>query len=231
MEGQPVKEFDKAYLSIRELILSMKINPGDAITELSLAEQLAIGRTPVREALKRLEHDGLITTQNGRKTVYTLSAKEVSDIFDLKICLESATAAWAAERGSDAHRTALRAVLDQMRTLAQEPPADVWQDTDSPFLQAWLAADRQLHHLLFQMAGNGRTEDIVQKLNLQWHRLRVGIYTIEGRVERGFAEHETFVQAVLERGPEAAHAAMSSHLSNLKNELLRLMKVFHYPGA
>ncbi len=231
MELQSVKEFDKAYLSIRELIVSMKINPGDPLTELALAEQLAIGRTPVREALKRLEQDGLITTQNGRKTVYTLSAKEVADIFDLKICLESATAAWAAERGTPAERTELRAVLDQMRTLAKEPPADVWQDTDSVFLQRWLKADWQLHHLLFQMAGNGRTEDIIQKLNLQWHRLRVGIYTIEGRVERSFTEHETFVRAVLDDNPEAARTAMISHLSNLKNELLRLMKVFHYPGT
>ncbi len=231
MNSSSLNEFDKAYSSIRKLIVGMKINPGDAITELALAEQLAIGRTPVREALKRLEQDGLIITQNRRKTVHTLSAKEVAELFDIKICLESATAAWAAERGTDADRAELKKALDEMRLLAQEPPADVWQDTDSVFLQRWLAADQQLHRLLFQMAGNSRAAEIVQKLNLQWHRLRVGIYTIEGRIERGFAEHETFVQAVLNRDSEAARTAMSDHLTNLKNELIRLMKVFHYPSA
>lgn len=230
MDASPVKEFDRAYLSIRELIVGMKINPGDAITELALAEQLSIGRTPVREALKRLEQDGLITTQNGRKTVYALSVAEVAEIFDLKIILESAVAGWAAERGTAADRTQLKTVLDELRHLASQPPADVWQDTNSAFLQQWLDTDRRLHQLLFQMAGNGRAEDVIQKMNMQWHRLRVGIYTIEGRIERGFAEHETFVQAVLTGDAEAAQQAMSLHLTNLKSELLRLMRVFQYPG-
>lgn len=230
MDAPPVKEFDKAYQSIRELIVGMKINPGDAITELALAEQLAIGRTPVREALKRLEQDGLITTQNGRKTVYTLSVAEVAEIFDLKITLESAVAGWAADRGTDTDRAQLKTVLDELRHLASQPPADVWQDTNSPFLQAWLDTDRRLHQLLFRMAGNGRAEEVIQKLNTQWHRLRVGIYTIEGRIGRGFAEHETFVLAVLTGDSEAARQAMSLHLTNLKNELLRLMRVFQYPG-
>ena len=229
MEAPPVKEFDKAYQSIRELIVSMKINPGDAITELALAEQLAMGRTPVREALKRLEQDGLITTQNGRKTVYTLSIAEVAEIFDLKITLESAVAGWAAERGNPTDRASLKTVLNELQELARHPPADVWQDTDSPFLQHWLDTDRRLHQLLFRMAGNGRAEEVIQKLNMQWHRLRVGMYTIEGRIERGFAEHETFVQAVLAGDAEAARQTMSHHLTNLKSELLRLMRVFQYP--
>ncbi len=68
-------------------------------------------------------------------------------------------------------------------------------------------------------------------MNIQWHRLKVGMLALEGRIEKTVAEHEAFVQAILEKNPEKAEQAMQEHMKNVKRELIKLMKVFHYPSA
>ena len=80
---------ESAYKRIQDLILGMDIKPGETITENALSNRLGIGRTPVREALKKLEQEGLIITTNRRKRVNVLTVKEIADIFDIKACLEA----------------------------------------------------------------------------------------------------------------------------------------------
>jgi DNA-binding GntR family transcriptional regulator len=219
---------DQAYNIIQHLILSMQIKPGEVVTENSLSDQLGIGRTPVREALKKLEQEGLIETENRRKRVYVLTIREVSDIFDIKIKLESAVACWAAERGKIDDKKNLERTLGNMKKIAVVQPAD--DKEEEKMLNDWLELDRQLHHILFQMADNRKVEQIISNLNKQWHRLRVGIYAMEGRINRSFAEHQLFVEAVIEGKPAVAEEAMKIHLENLKKELVKILKLFHYPG-
>ena len=90
----------KAYETIKSLIMSARLGPGQAVTETALSEKLGFSRTPIREALGDLEREGLIVTKNRRKRVYMLTVNEVEDIFDLKIEIESAVARWATQRGS-----------------------------------------------------------------------------------------------------------------------------------
>ena len=77
------KSKEEAYELIKDKILTMSIKPGEAVTEQNLSAQLGIGRTPVREALTRLELDGLIVSQNGRKKVYALTVDEMREILDV----------------------------------------------------------------------------------------------------------------------------------------------------
>ena len=84
--SRPINE---AYAAIQELIMSSKIKPGEMITESGISERLSISRTPVREAIQKLEQEGLIFTEKRRKYVYVLTVKEIEEIFDIKICLES----------------------------------------------------------------------------------------------------------------------------------------------
>ena len=92
---------EEAYENIQKLIMTMEIKPGESITESELQKLLNIGRTPIREALARLESEGLIYSNKGRKTVYKLTADEIVQIFDIKNELEGAIVRWATERGSD----------------------------------------------------------------------------------------------------------------------------------
>ena len=218
----------KAYKSIKSLIMSARLGPGQAVTETALSESLGFSRTPVREALHDLEQEGLIVTRNRRKRVYILTVHEIEDIFDLKIEIESAVARWAAQRGSKSQFSQLRKISSQMKRLARLRPSD--EQKEDAWLNKWLAADRKLHELLFAMARNKRAEQVIGNFNSQWHQLKLGMLALEGRVEKSAIEHERIVQAICARQPAKAQQQMRSHLQNLRKELVKIMKLAHYPG-
>lgn len=220
---------ERAYDEIRRLILGMGIRPGDGLSENALAKMLGIGRTPVREALKALEREGLVMSDRGRKRAFVLTIKDIDDIFDIKIALEGKIARWAAERGNEADRVALSRVTDRMLTLARREPQagaalDEWHGK-------WLAIDEEYHDLLCRMSGNRRAEQIIRTHNSLWHRLRLGIIAIEGRIGRSTGEHEHIARAVCEGDGQEAERLMAEHLRRLQDMLRGIMEVFHYPSA
>ena len=221
------KSREEAYELIKDRILTLNIKPGEAVTEQNLSTQLGIGRTPVREALTRLELDGLIVSQNGRKKVYILTIEEMQDIFDIKIVLEGAVTRWAAENGSVQQRKNLKRFINEMKQLSQDRPESEAQR--EKYLAQWLELDRQLHATIFAMADNRRAEQFIQKLNVQWHRLRIAAYALEGRIVKSVSEHEGFVLPIINQQPQEAEQAMRQHLQNLKHELINTMQLFHYP--
>lgn len=218
----------KAYEKIKDLILNARLGPGQAVTETALSESLGLSRTPVREALHDLQQEGLIVTKNRRKRVYMLTVSEIEEIFDLKIEVESAVARWAAQRGSEIQFGQLDKISREMKSLARLRPAD--ERKEEVWLDEWLAADHKLHALLFAMARNKRAEQIIGNFNSQWHQLKLGMLTLEGRVERSAVEHEQIVQAICYRQPAKAQQQMRSHLQNLRRELVKIMKLANYPG-
>lgn len=221
------KSKDEAYDTIKELILSTTINPGQNITENALAEQLGIGRTPVREALTRLESEGLILSSKGRKTVYSLTLDEIREIFDVKQALEGAVAGWAAIRGSEKDKELLADMMADMKAFAQNRPEENGQrDT---YLSSWIKIDYNLHQVIFRMASCKKAEEIIRKLNMQWHRTRVSVYALEGRTARSAKEHETFVQHIIDGNAAKAEAAMKAHLQILTEEIEHAIKLFSYP--
>ena len=221
------KSRDQAYDNIRDLILSMKIKPGQSVTENALSDQLGIGRTPVREALARLESEGLIYSKNGRKTVYSLTLDEIKEIFDIKYALEGAMAAWAAERGSAADKKRLKSVMTDMKKHARARPENEREREN--YLDSWIKIDKALHEVIFKMAGSEKATRIIEKLNIQWHRTRISVYAIEGRILRSSKEHEEFVNHIIEGNARKAEESMRKHLQKLKSEIENVMKLFNYP--
>lgn len=221
------KAWEDAYTTIEELILSSQLTPGEAVTETALSERLGISRTPIREAMKKLEEKGLIISTNGRKRIYMLTIHEVEEVFDIKICLEGQVARWATERGTEDDFNELEVILAEMKLLVNKVAASS-HDTEKE-LDKWLEIDRRLHQLLFQMADTPKIENIIHTLNMQWHRLKVGVLALEGRMERTVNEHERFVKAIHNRQADEAERAMKEHLENIKRELVKLMRMFQFP--
>lgn len=222
------KAWEEAYEIIEQLILDTQLAPGEIITETAISERLGMSRTPVREAMQKLEEKGLIVSTNGRKRVHVLTIHEMEELFDLKICLEGQAVRWAIERGSEEDFHALGVIMAEMRLFVGESAAD--SGNDKKGLEQWLEIDRRLHQLIFKMAHAPKTEGIVHTLNRQFHRLKVGILTLEGRMHRSIQEHESFVKPMLEKNPETAEVAMKTHLDTVKHELVKLMGLFQYPA-
>jgi len=219
------KAWEEAYNYVKKLILSTKLKPGEIISEQSLAEELGISRTPVREALRKLEQEGLIVSNKRRKQVFILTMKDMEEIFDIKEVLESSIARWAAEKGKDEDVEKLLKVVKDMKLIARKKLSQNFQK----FNDEWLKKDEEYHTLLFKMAGNKRAENVIRNLNHQWHRLRLGILAIEGRLEKSAKEHEKIAMAIAKRDPQAAEKAMKEHLRNLRVMILNLMEIFNYP--
>jgi DNA-binding GntR family transcriptional regulator len=144
--------------------------------------------------------------------VYTLSLKDINEIFDIKEAVEGMVAWQAAECNDETLRSALVKALSSMQEAAQ---------ANNP--EAWLEADNRLHDVLFQMAGNERAWRIIANLNDQWHRVRVGFVALQGRTRRSADEHRQFVESILEGNGEEAEHRMRKHLNAVRNELVHLL--------
>ena len=223
----PGNMWEQAYDQIKDLILSLRINPGEIVSENSLSKLIGMSRTPIREALKRLEQDGLVFEENRRKKVYILTVEDIDQIFGLKEMVEGGISHWAAERGNRDFFDRLKKVVATMKRIAASRPSD--PNMLEEWYQQWLESDRSFHVLLAEAAGNRRAKQIVDNLNLQWHRLRLGILAIEGRIEKSLIEHEKIAAAIIAGKPEDAERATREHLENLKVMLVGIMKAFSFP--
>ncbi len=213
MSENQVTYQQQAYDYVKKHIFELKYKPGEFVADTQIAENLGISRTPVREALYRLESEGLLVSVARRGwRVYSLSLEDIQDIFDIKVAIEGMVAAKAAACTDEVLRQQLMATVEQMKAAVAVDDS-----------KAWLEADFALHGVLFEMVRNRRAERIVANLNDQWHRLRIGFAAMEGRIRRSTDEHETFVLAILDHDPDRAAEAMRNHLNQVRTELVRLL--------
>ena len=211
-----------AYDLILQGILNKDLKPGEVVTEISLAERFKIGRTPVREALRKLEMEGLIQTENRTKRVHFLTPEDIDEIFEIKIAIEGHLALRAAERITEAQINELSNIVLNMKELLTSKE----QQTNEEFLAQWLKYDNHFHDLIFKITNNKRSEEIRKRLNLQWHRLKVGLSVIEGRIETAVEEHTQIAEAIISKNGTLAQQKMQQHLDNLKQVLIGLMRAF-----
>lgn len=212
---------DQAYEWVKGRILNRVLRPGDYVTDSQIADQLNVSRTPVREALRKLEHEGFLIRQ-ARKgwQVYSLTLDDIHEIFDIKVSLEGMLARRAADCDDSQKKAALQRTLERMRR------AEAQDDH-----LAWREADAELHEIIFSMCANERAVNIINNLNEQWHRIRIGLVAMEGRIGRSNEEHEAFVNCIIAGDGDGAEKAMRMHLNNLRDELVQLLANLILPFA
>lgn len=209
----------KAYDFIKGKIMNREFKPGCCLTDRQLASELGISRTPVREAFRLLEHEGfLISRAKTGWQVYSLSLKDIHEIFDIKEMLEGLMARKAAACKDGKKRAQLKSAMDRMKRAALANNHEVWRE-----------ADIKLHDTLLEMSGNERASRTIRELNEQWYRVRLGLVAMQGRVERSNREHEAVVEKILSGDEAGADRCMRDHLHNLREELERLLVNMVFP--
>ncbi|MBN1147112.1 MAG: GntR family transcriptional regulator [Anaerolineales bacterium] len=209
----------RAYDYVKRQIMEVGIKPGAFITDASIASEMDISRTPVREAFRRLEREGLLVYKARRGwKVYSLSLKDINEIFDLKVEIEGMVARQAAACRDQTLRNELKATLQRMHVAA-----------DNNDIEAWVNNDPWLHAIIFAMGGNQRARTIVENLNDQYHRVRVGFVARAERIQRSIIEHEAFVDAILSGDGETAEKLMREHQNLLRQELVHLLETMVMP--
>jgi DNA-binding GntR family transcriptional regulator len=204
---------EQAYDFVKARIMNLDLKPGQYLTDSQIAEELDISRTPVRDALRLLEHEGFLISEARRGwKIYSLSLEDIHEIFDIKEALEGMIARQAAGCLDEELRNALREAMDRMHHAADADDPDAWQE-----------ADFQLHRIISAMGANERATRIIQNLNEQWHRVRIGFLAMQGRIERSNPEHEAIVENILSGDGQEAERLMHIHLNNVREELVRLL--------
>lgn len=172
------------YSRLREDILSSAITPEETLTEVKLTERYGASRTPVREALQRLEQDGLLERRGKILAVRTHTAEEIVDIYESRIVLEEAAAAKAARKRTDLDVRLLRAKYQSMRAL---DPAE------GPALAE---ANREFHGLIWTAAHSPSLMRLLTGLDQQVRRYTLTTLTHPGRWAAVLTDYEALVAAI-----------------------------------
>ncbi len=205
---------DWVYEELKEAIVGLRLPPGQPLREAALAEQLGVSKTPIREALSRLQQDGLAETTSFKGAVVTgYSRQDLVEIYELRELLESSAARLAAQSMSDADRARLDQILIESRAL--------WDGSDPVRLAARIA---EFDVVLFDQVQNGRIRALIE--NLRAHMTRIGELTAEipGRIQTSVDEHEKIVEAIAARDPDLAEQRMREHIHSVRDEQLRALE-------
>lgn len=212
-----------AYECILKAIIDSELRPGDTITEIQLAQKFGFGRTPVREAIMRLENEGFIVSSDRKKRIYILYPQDIEEIFTIKQAIESMIASEVSEKATKQDKQDLTKLLFEMQSLKNGEPSQ-----HDAYVKRWLELDADFHDLLFRIANNSRAATLVDNLNLQFRRINLGMLVLEERVEKAIREHVEIGEAILQERTEDAAQLMYDHLENVKQTIISLMKTFYY---
>lgn len=201
------------YNAILDRITSLQIHPGEKITVDNLARELGVSQTPIREALSRLEAEGLVlkTYLVGYSAAPRLNKSQVEQVFEMRLLLEPAAAAKAASHMSDQDEKALHALHKEMVSLRGNP---------SPAYNEYARMDTQFHSVIATKSGNALLADALAKLHTQVHIFRLGF---PARLSaEAVAEHADIVNALKHGDARASKKAMRVHVLASQQRMLNL---------
>jgi DNA-binding GntR family transcriptional regulator len=191
---------------LRQRIFNRELEPGSWIDELKLAEEYGISRTPLREALKVLAAEGLVTMKVRRGAYVTeVSEKDLADVYHLLSLLESDAVGVVAERASDAQLAELEALHAELEAAAAPGKVD---------RAHFFAINERFHMRLLEIAGNRWRDQMVADLRKVMKLNRHNSLLKSGRIEESLAEHRMLMAALKAHDPQASMARMQEHFKN-----------------
>ena len=187
---------------LRQRIFNRELEPGSWIDELKLAEEYGISRTPLREALKVLATEGLVTMKVRRGAYVTeVSERDLADVYHLLALLESDSAGVVATEATAAQ-------LKELQSLHRELEKSVGQR------EKFFELNEAFHMRLLAIADNRWRDQMVADLRKVMKLNRHNSLLKNGRIEESLAEHQVIMAALLARNAQASVAAMQKHFSN-----------------
>jgi DNA-binding GntR family transcriptional regulator len=198
---------DRAYLAIRGLIVSLQLAPGAVIDERALMQRLGIGRTPVREALRRLAQEQLVEVFPRRGMFVTgVDVRDLARISEVREALEPEAARLAAERATEDDRAELRALLDEIGRTGD-----------------LMGLDERVHRAVYRAAHN----DLLETTLGQYYVLALRIWMIAldraHELEEAVEAHRDLLQAILDGEGDAAAELMRAHVEDFEQAMRRVL--------
>ncbi len=203
---------EQVFRSLEQEILNGVRQPGDVLTELGLCEKYKVSRTPVREAMRRLETAGLIAVQPNRSAVVAgVSAQDMLDIYEIRMRIEGLAARWSALRITEPELQALAKILDLQEFYTAKAKPEKLHQLDTDF-----------HHALYSDCGSPMLTDTLTALHRRQQRFRRTSLSDAARAARSLAEHRAIYEALAAHDGEAAESLTVQHICHARDRLAAL---------
>ncbi|MDO4960521.1 MAG: GntR family transcriptional regulator [Eubacteriales bacterium] len=209
---------DQIFDQLQDEILSGKYKKGEILSEVKLSEELGVSRTPVREAVRRLEQDHILHETSKGIVVVGISNEDMLDMYDIRIQLEGQAAARAAENITDEQLAELHEIVDLQKFYIDKPDdyngkSNSIKDLDSRF-----------HEIFYLATGSVVYFDTLFGIHKKITKFRKASLSETGRAQKSYEEHVAIIAALEAHEPELARARTIRHIINARDSIKK--KIF-----
>ncbi len=195
---------DVVFNTLREAILRGDLKPGERLMELQLAAQLGVSRTPIREAIRMLEQEGLAVTMPRKGAeVAKMTLKGMEDVLEIRAALDELASQLACER-----------ITEEQLTCLEERKIAFERSLKSGNVKAIAEADVNFHDVIYEATGNPKLVNMLNNLREQIYRYRIEYLKNADNYPTLIREHEAIYQSLLNRNKEEARLSIGEHVEN-----------------
>ena len=210
IEHKTISLADQVFDHLEHDILSGKYQRGEILTESKLSAELGVSRTPIREALRRLEQEHIIEESGKGSVVIGINEKDLEDIFMIRKSLECQVAALAAKNRTEEQLKQLREALEFQEFYLNKKDPDQIKLMDSRF-----------HETLYKLSGSTAFYDTLVPLHKKIQKYRRASVTNSSRAEASVAEHRKIYEAIEAKNTALAAKYASEHVENAYKHIMR----------
>ena len=205
---------DVVFNTLRQANLKGELKPGERLMEIQLAQRLGVSRTPIREAIRKLELEGLVIMipRKGAEVAH-ITEKDMRDVLEVRCTLEELAVELACKHVTPEYIAELRAANKIFES------AIVSRD-----LMSIVDADVQFHDVVYSMTGNARLIQIINKLREQMYRYRLEYIKDARSHSILISEHEDIIDKIEKNEVDAAKSVIRQHIQNQEKGIVRLLK-------
>lgn len=200
---------DQIHERLEHDILAGKYPIGEVLTENKLSEQFGVSRTPIREVLRRLEQEHIVSISAKGATVLGIQSEDIAEIYEIRTRLEGLAARWAARRMSEEILAQLKETVDLQEFYTARGDSESIRDMDSRF-----------HDLIYAGCGSIPMEFTLEPLHRRVMKFRKASVSQSGRAVKSLAEHKAIYEAIAAHDENLAEALMSEHVCHARDSIL-----------
>ncbi len=200
---------DQVFEELERDILVGVYARDELLTEIKLSEKMGVSRTPIREALRRLDQEHIIEITPKGARVIGITPEDIRDIYEIRLRIEGLAARWAAEKATDEALAAMREVLELQEFYTSKGVPEQLKNVDSRF-----------HELLYAASGSNALLDTLSPLHRRIVKYRRASLSGQRRAERSYDEHVAIFNAVVHHDGDEAERLLREHIENARDNIL-----------
>lgn len=211
------QENDSYYLSgkvfkrLEKLILNGKFKPGDTLNESKLSQEMGVSRTPIREALRQLEAEGLVKILPHKGAIIQgISKRDIEDIYTIRKFIEGLAVRWAIEKITEYEVEKLKELIELTEFYTNRNDMYNLEKLDSKF-----------HELIYEASKSNPLKHTLKNFHHYVQRARISSFRTPGRAKKALEEHKQILQAIIDRDADKAEQLMYQHVKNASENLLK----------